>query len=231
MLNFCLSHCAQQLSFFLKGFSVFWGSNYIIVQILYTTNTTNNVYSLRRRPDELSSHDSSRTHRRRQTPHERPWRLSDLIAWMVDGGDLPTNGVTDGLDPLASFVEEKCHWDSLLWAKRDEVEWDGAGMTTDLGRVDPPCLVEAVAEISAARARSRPPRRTRTEERRRGRRVTTQPPSPPCPTVPTCLWPGTPRSTGPSNACLWASIGGVGSAEDMGSRRATSTRSTKHSRG
>ena len=118
MLNFCrtppaclfepanLSHCVQQLSFLLKGFSVFWGSNYIIVQILYTTNTTNNVYSLRRRPDELSSHDSSRTHRHRQTPHERPWRLSALIAWMVDGGDLPTNGVTDGLDPLASFVEE-----------------------------------------------------------------------------------------------------------------------------
>ena len=36
---------------------------------------------------------------------------SALTALTADVGDVPSNGVVDGLDPLVSFVEEELCWE------------------------------------------------------------------------------------------------------------------------
>ena len=46
---------------------------------------------------------------------------SALTARLVDVGDLLSNGVVDGLEPLVSFVEEELCWEIPRWLRRDTV--------------------------------------------------------------------------------------------------------------
>ena len=88
----------------------------------------------------------------------------------ADVGNLPSNGVVDGLDPLVSFVEEKLCWKFLRWLNQDKVQGGNVGLPADPGRFDLPHPVHLRGMCSFRDVRS--PRRTWTGEWRRERRGT-----------------------------------------------------------
>ena len=63
---------------------------------------------------------------------------SALTVQTADLGDLPSNGVLDGLESCVSFTEEELFWEIMRCLRQGEVQGSGTGLPANLGRFDLP---------------------------------------------------------------------------------------------